>query len=271
MADPFQLVARPDCRRRPLDIHYAPRSISFTAGLVYEPLAVEVPRPVNRAASPSIQLAATGRLCMPRPIQQLTLAELQSLLDDWKPVRTIREVHIHCTDRPNHADFRGLASVEAMRRFHQSIGMNDIAQHLTVDPQGLFWTGRPFDTMPASVRGTQRDVRGRPFHDRDGRALQQERDPSTASRTRRRRRSRPPPARCCASSSSTRRRSSSTASSRTPARRARVTRSIRTRFGRRSRRSSTPSPPAHAARLRHQGPAQPRARAARSRRRARRR
>lgn len=100
---------------------------------------------------------------MPNPIQVLTLAELESVLDAWTPLRRIREVHIHCTDHPNHAEFRGLASVEAMRRFHQSIGMSDIAQHLTADPAGLLWTGRPFDAMPASVRGHNGTSQAGPF------------------------------------------------------------------------------------------------------------
>lgn len=89
---------------------------------------------------------------MPKPIQVLTPEELDSALDAWVPARKINQVHVHCTDHPNHSEFRGLASIEAMRRYHQSLGMADIAQHLTVDPRGLLWTGRPFDAMPASVR-----------------------------------------------------------------------------------------------------------------------
>jgi hypothetical protein len=41
--------------------------------------------------------------------------------------------------------------------------MVDIAQHLTVDPQGLLWTGRPFDLAPASVRGHNGDAKQGPF------------------------------------------------------------------------------------------------------------
>ena len=90
---------------------------------------------------------------MPNPIQALNLADFAAVLKNWKPTRKITTVHIHCTDRPRHADWRGLPSVEGMRRYHQSIGMRDIAQHLTIDPAGVLWTGRPFDAIPASVRG----------------------------------------------------------------------------------------------------------------------
>ncbi|WP_291980650.1 caspase family protein [Luteitalea sp.] len=100
---------------------------------------------------------------MPHPIEALSLSEFETLLDAWTPVRRITQVHVHCTDHPRHAEFRGLASVEAMRAFHQSIGMADIAQHLTIDPQGLIWTGRPFDVMPASVRGHNGTTAAGPF------------------------------------------------------------------------------------------------------------
>ncbi|MFN0099098.1 MAG: caspase family protein [Gemmatimonadaceae bacterium] len=100
---------------------------------------------------------------MPNPIEVLSLAEFERLLDVWIPVRQITQVHVHCTDHPRHAEFRGRASVEAMRSFHRSIGMADIAQHLTIDPQGLIWTGRPFDVMPASARGHNGTPKAGPF------------------------------------------------------------------------------------------------------------
>lgn len=100
---------------------------------------------------------------MPNPIEVLSLAEFERLLDSWTPTRRITEFHVHCTDHPRHSEFRGRSSIEAMRAFHQSIGMADIAQHLTIDPQGLIWTGRPFDVMPASVRGHNGTAAAGPF------------------------------------------------------------------------------------------------------------
>lgn len=100
---------------------------------------------------------------MPERIEVLSLSEFETLLAAWTPARRITEVHVHCTDHPRHAEFRGRASVEAMRAYHQGIGMADIAQHLTIDPQGLVWTGRPFDVMPASVRGHNGTPQAGPF------------------------------------------------------------------------------------------------------------
>jgi hypothetical protein len=86
-------------------------------------------------------------------IQALSVGDFTDLVKRWVPQRTIDSVHLHCTDRPRHADFRGVATIEAMRRFHMGIGMRDIAQHLSIDPRGGLWSGRPFDQVPASARG----------------------------------------------------------------------------------------------------------------------
>lgn len=86
------------------------------------------------------------------------------LLEAWQPRRRIDEFHVHHTWRPRHADFRGLATIEAMRRYHvQHAGMSDIAQHLSIDPVGGLWTGRSFDQAPASARGRNGDARRGPF------------------------------------------------------------------------------------------------------------
>lgn len=83
----------------------------------------------------------------------LSVREFEDLLDAWAPRRRIETVHIHCTDQPRHANFRGLPSMQAMRLAHLGRGMVDIAQHLTIAPDGVLWTGRPFDMIPASARG----------------------------------------------------------------------------------------------------------------------
>jgi hypothetical protein len=52
-------------------------------------------------------------------------------------------------------DFRGLATIEAMRRFHrEQNGWSDIAQHLTIDPQGGLRNGRNWNLAPARRSGT---------------------------------------------------------------------------------------------------------------------
>lgn len=93
---------------------------------------------------------------MPVPIRVIELQELARLLYAWRTSSNDKFfdcVHLHCTDTPDHASWRGLASVEAMRRYHMEKGWSDIAQHLTIDPFGVLWSGRPFHKAPASATG----------------------------------------------------------------------------------------------------------------------
>lgn len=102
------------------------------------------------------------------PITQLTVDEFEVLLRSLDFSRSITSVHLHHTWRPNHAQWRGRATVEAMRRVHmQERGFSDIAQHLSIDPYGGLWTGRDFNRPPASARGL--DPHGRPWNG-DGRS-----------------------------------------------------------------------------------------------------
>ena len=59
---------------------------------------------------------------MPERIEVLSLSEFETLLAAWTPARRITEVHVHCTDHPRHAEFRGRASVEAMRAYQRGGG-----------------------------------------------------------------------------------------------------------------------------------------------------
>ena len=70
-------------------------------------------------------------------VQTCALPIFKLLLDDYPFTRQINEVHMHHTWIPNHDQDRGLASVEAMWRYHtQHLGWSDIAQHLTIDKHG---------------------------------------------------------------------------------------------------------------------------------------
>ena len=66
--------------------------------------------------------------------------------------RNVWRVDMHHTWYPAHADYRGLASIEGMARFHVgTCAFDDIAQHVTIAPDGLIWTGRDWNKIPASV------------------------------------------------------------------------------------------------------------------------
>ena len=74
---------------------------------------------------------------MPKPFHQLTVDEFAELLAEFPFTRAIDSVHMHHTWRPNHAQWQGLRSVEGMWRHHtQTNGWSDIAQHVTIDPEG---------------------------------------------------------------------------------------------------------------------------------------
>jgi hypothetical protein len=105
---------------------------------------------------------------MPDPIRQLTVEQFVLLLEATRTPgalqREITGVHLHHTWRPRRQDFRGLATIEAMRRFHmETNGWSDIAQHLTIDPQGTAWTGRNWNRPPASQSGRNGLANAGPF------------------------------------------------------------------------------------------------------------
>jgi len=91
---------------------------------------------------------------MPPPFQRLTVQQFAEVLQAFRFTRRITSVHMHHTWRPDHSMWRGQVSVEGMWRSHtQERGFSDIAQHLTIDPQGNVWTGRNWNQAPASAVG----------------------------------------------------------------------------------------------------------------------
>lgn len=98
-------------------------------------------------------------------IRRLTTDQFLSLLASVRPGlgRKITAVHLHHTWRPNRSQFRGVASVQAMRDYHIGLGWDDIAQHLTIDPFGISWTGRNWNLPPASQKGRNGKPDAGPF------------------------------------------------------------------------------------------------------------
>src|SRR5262245_29788229 len=103
---------------------------------------------------------------MPKPFRQLTIAHFESLLAEFVAMgrRRINAIHVHHTWRPTHAEYRGEASIEAMWRFHtQNLRWSDIAQHLTIAPDGTLWSGRLWNAPPASAAGNNGTTEVGPF------------------------------------------------------------------------------------------------------------
>jgi N-acetylmuramoyl-L-alanine amidase-like protein len=104
---------------------------------------------------------------MPKPFIALTLKQFADLLHQFPWRRQITEVHVHHTFKPNHADFAArppIQAIEGMFRFHtEERKFSDIAQHITIDPRGIIWTGRNWNQPPASATGFNGNANRGPF------------------------------------------------------------------------------------------------------------
>ncbi|MBU8770344.1 N-acetylmuramoyl-L-alanine amidase [Cytobacillus oceanisediminis] len=87
------------------------------------------------------------------PYLKLTAEQLIETLKQFNHT----ELHVHHTWRPNHSNFNGKnhESVQnGMRNYHVNTnGWDDIAQHVTLFPDGSFLTGRNFGKQPVSIKG----------------------------------------------------------------------------------------------------------------------
>lgn len=96
-------------------------------------------------------------------ISELTIEQLLAALAAGTS-RKITAVHIHHTWKPTAGQWRGKQTVEAMRRVHmEERGWNDIAQHLTIGPDGSLWSGRALAAAPASAIGHNGNASEGPF------------------------------------------------------------------------------------------------------------
>lgn len=91
---------------------------------------------------------------MPAPFRPLTcdafIAELMSFA--W--TRRVWRVDMHHTFHPAHTDYDGEPCIARMCKFHvETRKWDDIAQHLSIAPDGTIWTGRDWNKTPASVGG----------------------------------------------------------------------------------------------------------------------
>ena len=89
-----------------------------------------------------------------RVFHPLDVNAFKLLVDRFDFRRKIDSVHLHHTGRPNQSQFRGRDSILVMWRHHtQELGWDDIAQHVTIAPDGTIWTGRDWNRRPASASG----------------------------------------------------------------------------------------------------------------------
>jgi hypothetical protein len=101
---------------------------------------------------------------MPAPFKQITKEQFAELLSKFPFKRKINAVHMHHTWRPNRAQYRGHDTIVAMWRVHtQENHWSDIAQHITIAPDGSIWLGRDWNRPPASASGHNGNEQAGPF------------------------------------------------------------------------------------------------------------
>lgn len=85
----------------------------------------------------------------------MTVVEFESWIASQRVTRGIRLVQLHHTWSPAYAQFNGnhFALQGSMKSYHLSIGYADIAQNLTIFPDGQVMTGRSLNTAPAGCVG----------------------------------------------------------------------------------------------------------------------
>ena len=101
---------------------------------------------------------------MPAPFKQITTGQFAELLSKFPFRRRINAVHMHHTWRPNRQQYRGHDTIVGMWRYHtQENGWSDIAQHITIAPDGSIWLGRDWNRPPASASGHNGNEQAGPF------------------------------------------------------------------------------------------------------------
>jgi hypothetical protein len=96
--------------------------------------------------------------------KKVSLDQFSELLARFPFSRSINAVHMHHTWRPDHRAFKGKETILAMWRYHtEHNGWSDIAQHITIDPNGDIWLGRDWNAPPASAKGFNGNSVAGPF------------------------------------------------------------------------------------------------------------
>ncbi|MGQ0671693.1 MAG: peptidoglycan recognition protein family protein [Hyphomicrobium sp.] len=89
---------------------------------------------------------------MPHPFRPLSVSQFRDEIARFAWSRRVWRVDLHHSVVPSVDDYDGLASIEQIwRNDIERRGWEDIAQHVTVAPDGLIWTGRDWNRTPASI------------------------------------------------------------------------------------------------------------------------
>lgn len=89
-------------------------------------------------------------------MELMTVEEFKTYIAGYKFTRKIKKVQLHHTYSPSYKNFNGSNHQklqQGMKDYHiKSCGYSDIAQHLTIFPDGMVMLGRSLNTKPAGIK-----------------------------------------------------------------------------------------------------------------------
>ena len=106
--------------------------------------------------------------------RKVSMAQFQAHLDTIGVSRRIDEVVVHHTWSPAAGDYRGIATVQGVRRYHTGVrGWSDNGYHVMIGPDGAIFLCRPIGRIGAHVAGRNAHTVGVSFianfdHDEPG-------------------------------------------------------------------------------------------------------
>jgi hypothetical protein len=73
-------------------------------------------------------------------------------VEDFSWTRHVWRIDLHDTPEVAHASYDGLPSIDLLAKLDMTTrGLRAIAQHVSVAPDGSIWTGRDWNSVPASI------------------------------------------------------------------------------------------------------------------------
>lgn len=101
---------------------------------------------------------------MPKPFKMMNLDQFSERLRTFGFKRQITSVHMHHTWKPAGKDYKGEPTIAGMWDYHTRVNQwSDIAQHLSIAPDGTLWSGRDWNQPPASASGHNGNSKAGPF------------------------------------------------------------------------------------------------------------
>ena len=84
----------------------------------------------------------------------VSFAEFEQYLSNLRMPREIEEVIVHHTEEPTAAQYRGVATIQGVRRYHMEVrGWSDNGYHIMIGPNADIWLCRPLERSGGHTLG----------------------------------------------------------------------------------------------------------------------